>query len=156
MPTYQYVPSRHGVHLPHDSCLKNSDHFLTARTTQSSSSKIWTAEVPFIEPALTTVSKSSGRSRCSVVSSGQDAPPGVQNLSSLPRLIPPASSSSSRSVVPMGASYCPGFFTRPDSEKIDVPGEPSGPSALYQSAPPNTMYGTLASVPTLLTTVGAS
>src|SRR5690242_13969639 len=62
-PTYQYVPSRHGVHLPHDSCLKNSDHFNTACTTQSSSSKIWTADVPFIEPALTTESKSSGRSR---------------------------------------------------------------------------------------------
>ena len=36
------------------------------------------------------------------------------------------------------------------------PGEPSGPIALNQSAPPSTMYGTLASVPTLLTTVGAS
>src|SRR3954447_3340958 len=116
MPTYQYVPSRQGVHLPHDSCLKNSDHFFVARTTQSSSSKIWTADVPFIEPALATASKSSGRSRCSRVSRGQEAPPGVQNLSCLPRLIPPARSRSSRSVVPIGASYWPGFFTRPERE----------------------------------------
>ena len=87
-----------------------------ARTTQSSSSKIMTADVPFIEPAFTAASKSSGMSRCSWVNSGVDEPPGVQNLSSLPRLMPPASSSSSRSVVPIGASYWPGFFTRPDSE----------------------------------------
>src|SRR4051794_22555263 len=131
MPTYQYVPSRHGVHLPHDSCAKNCDHLSTARTTQSSASKICTADVPFIEPACTTESKSSGSSRCSCVSSGQDAPPGVQNLRSRPRLMPPARSMSSPSVVPIGASYCPGFLIRPDSEKIDVPGEPSGPSALY-------------------------
>src|SRR5947209_18869679 len=106
MPTYQYVPSRHGVHLPQDSCRKNSDHFLVARTTQSSSSKICTAEVPFIEPAFATESKSSGRSWCSPVSSGHDAPPGGQNLSSLPLLIPPASTSRSRSVLPIGGSCC--------------------------------------------------
>ena len=90
------------------------------------------------------------------MSSGQDAPPGVQNFTGLSRLMPPAISISSRSVVPIGASYWPGFLIRPDSEKIDVPGEPAGPSSLYQSEPPNTMYGTLARVPTLLTTVGAS
>ena len=59
-------------------------------------------------------------------------------------------------MVPIGASYWPGLATRPDSEKIEVPGEPSGPICLHQSAPPRTMQGTLASVPTLLTTVGAS
>ena len=63
------------------------------------------AGVPFIDPALTAESKSSETSRCSFVNSGVDEPPGVQNLISLPRLIPPAMSMSSRRVVPIGASY---------------------------------------------------
>ena len=41
---------------------------------------------------------------------------GVQNFSSCPGRTPPAISSNSRIVVPMGASYCPGRTTRPDSE----------------------------------------
>ena len=88
------------------------------------------------------------------MNSGVDEPPGVQNFSSCPGRMPPAISSSSRSVVPIGASYCPGRTTRPDSEKIEVPGDFSGPIAFHQSAPPSTIAGTLASVPTLLTTVG--
>ncbi len=63
------------------------------------------ADVPSIDPAVTVESKSSGTSRCSAVNSGVDEPPGVQNLSGLPRLIPPAMSISSRRVVPIGASY---------------------------------------------------
>ena len=50
------------------------------------------------------------------MSIGVDEPPGVQNLTSLPRDMPPAISISSRSVVPIGASYWPGFLMRPDSE----------------------------------------
>src|ERR1700761_2081635 len=140
MPTYQYVPSPHRVPSPPDPLRENCAHLFFPRTAPASSpqlttpadtpppplrppgragppsSKIWTADVPFIEPALTTESKSSGRSRCSVGSSGQEGPPGVQNFSSLPRLMPPASPINSRSVVPIGASYCPGFLTRPDRE----------------------------------------
>ena len=47
---------------------------------------------------------------------GVDEPPGVQNFSGMPSFMPPASSSSSRSVVPSGASYWPGFSTWPESE----------------------------------------
>ena len=50
------------------------------------------------------------------MNSGVDDPPGVQNFSGIPSFIPPASSSSSRSVVPIGASYWPGRVTCPDSE----------------------------------------
>ena len=78
--------------------------------------EIITADVPLIEPALTTASKSSGTSKCSAVNIGVDEPPGVQNFSSRPSRIPPARSSNSRKVVPIGASYCPGLVTRPDSE----------------------------------------
>ena len=42
------------------------------------------------------------------MSSGVDDPPGVQNFSRCPARTPPAYSSSSRSVMPSGASYCPG------------------------------------------------
>ena len=115
-------------------------HFMTARTTQSSSSKIITADVPLIEPALATESKSSGTSRCSAVSSGRGRAAGR------PELQPACRGSCRRPSRAARAAWCPsaprtgpGFLIRPDSEKIDVPGEPSGPSSLYQSAPPSTM-----------------
>ncbi len=47
------------------------------------------------------------------MNSGVDEPPGVQNFSRCPARMPPASSSSSRSVVPSGASYWPGRVTWP-------------------------------------------
>ena len=53
-----------------------------------------------MDPAPAAPSKSSGTSMCSAVNSGVDDPPGVQNFSGIPSFIPPASSSSSRSVVP--------------------------------------------------------
>ena len=73
--------------------------------TQVVSSKICSARVPSIEPASPIASKSSGTSRCSAVRIGVDEPPGVQNFSSWPSRMPPARSSSSRSVMPSGASY---------------------------------------------------
>ena len=82
------------------------------------SSKICSARVPSMDPAAATDSKSSGTSRCWSVSSGVDEPPGVQNFSRCPARIPPARSSSSRSVMPSGASYWPGVVTCPDSEKM--------------------------------------
>ncbi len=88
------------------------------------------------------------------MNSGVDDPPGVQNFSGIPSFIPPASSSSCRSVVPIGASYCPGRVTCPDSEKIFVPGDRSVPTLRYQSDPPVTIDGTDAMVSMLLTTVG--
>ena len=67
-------------------------------------------------PAAAIPSKSIGTSRCSAVSSGVDEPPGVQNFSSWPGCMPPASSMSCRSVMPRPHSYWPGSLTRPDSE----------------------------------------
>ena len=52
---------------------------------------------------------------------GVDDPPGVQNFSRCPALTPPARSSSSRSVMPSGASYWPGVVTCPLSEKMPNP-----------------------------------
>src|SRR5919204_2932181 len=118
------------------------------------SSKIISAAVPSSDPALATSSKSSGTSRCSAVRNGVDEPPGVKNFSVRPFGIPPARSSSSRRVVPSGTSYCPGRTTCPDSEKIFGPGDFGVPIDRHQSAPPSTMYGTLAIVSTLLITVG--
>ena len=62
----QVVPSRHGVHLPHDSRAKNRTTRRQAlhRRRWSRPSRRWRPE-PSIEPALPTVPFSSGRSRCS-------------------------------------------------------------------------------------------
>src|SRR4051794_12733163 len=80
-----------------------------------------------MEPAAPTLSKSSGVSRCSAVNSGVEEPPGVQNLSSCPPRTPPAMSSSSRSVMPSGASYWPGRVTCPDRLKKPKPVDRSVP-----------------------------
>ena len=88
------------------------------------------------------------------MNSGVEEPPGVQNFSSRPPRTPPAMSSSSRSVIPSGASYWPGRVTWPDSEKKPKPVERSVPIDLNQSAPLLTIPGTLAMDSTLLTTVG--
>lgn len=63
-------------------------------------------------------------------------------------------SSSSRSVMPSGASYWPGRVTWPDSEKMPKPLDFSVPIPANQSAPLAMMLGTLAIDSTLLTTVG--
>ena len=88
------------------------------------------------------------------MSSGVDDPPGVQNLSRWPSRTPPAMSSSSRSVIPNGASYCPGRVTWPEREKSPKPAELSVPMDRNQSAPPAMIEGIAAIVSTLLTTVG--
>src|SRR5690606_21209266 len=88
------------------------------------------------------------------VNSGADDPPGVQNFTALPPRIPPARSSSSRGVVPSGASYGPGRVTWPESENRPNPAERSVPIDVNQSAPRATIDGTLAIDSTLLTTVG--
>jgi hypothetical protein len=46
------------------------------------------------------------------------------------------------------------LFTRPEIEYSFGPGDFSVPIDFHQSAPPSTMYGTLAIVSTLFTTVG--
>ena len=89
---------------------------MTAHGTDTVSLKICKAVVPSMEPG--------GRRALEVerdvdVLGGEQRrrrPAGVQNFSGIPSFIPPASSSSSRSVVPIGASYWPGRVTCPDSE----------------------------------------
>src|SRR5690606_41200934 len=88
-----------------------------------------------MDPAAPTDSKSSGVSRCSSVKIGVEEPPGVQNLSRWPARMPPAMSSSSRSVTPSGASYWPGRVTCPDSEKKPNPADFSVPIEVNHSAP---------------------
>ncbi len=65
MRSSQFVPSRHGVHLPHDSRAKNRTTRRQAFTASVVSSMTTMAPEPSIEPALSTVTFSSGRSRCS-------------------------------------------------------------------------------------------
>src|SRR5699024_11302342 len=88
-----------------------------------------------MDPASPTDSKSNGMSRCSSVKIGVDDPPGVQNLRVCPSRIPPAMSSSSRRVMPSGASYWPGLVTCPDREKKPNPADFSVPMEVNHSAP---------------------
>lgn len=85
---------------------------------------------------------------------GVDEPPGVQNFSSWPSRIPPAMSISSRSVMPSGASYWPGRFTWPESEKKPNPALFAVPMPVNHDEPLSMMLGTLAIDSTLFTTVG--
>ncbi len=68
--------------------------------------------------------------------------------------MPPASSSSSRRVIPSGASYWPGRCTCPDTEYSVKPGDFTVPKERNQAAPLRAIAGTLAMDSTLLTTVG--
>ena len=89
------------------------------------------------------------------MNSGVDEPPGVQNFSlCCGSRIPPAMSSSSRRVIPSGASNWPGRRTCPDRLKIPNPVDLSLPMPLNQSAPCNRIGGIEAMLSTLLTTVG--
>lgn len=63
-------------------------------------------------------------------------------------------SSSSRSVMPSGASYWPGLVTWPLREKMPKPLDFSVPIPANQSAPFAMIEGTLAIDSTLFTTVG--
>ena len=110
--------------------------------------------MPSWDPAAATDSKSSGTSRCWSVRIPADDPPAVQNFSRCPARIPPARSSSSRSVVPSGASNVPGVVTWPERLKMAWPLDFSVPMAANQSAPLRMIAGTLAIDSTLFTFVG--
>jgi hypothetical protein len=112
--------------------------------------------VPSIEPAAPTDSKSSGTSRCSSVNSGVDDHPGVQNLIVLfGSRMPPASSISSRMVMPSGASYWPGLLDVPgEAEDAEAGGLLGAHRGLNQSGPCRMIPGTEAMDSTLLTDVG--
>ena len=89
------------------------------------------------------------------MNSGVELPPGVQNFSALSgSRMPPAMSSSSRIVMPSGASNWPGFFTCPERLKMPKPVDFSVPMPVNQSTPSRMMPGTDAIDSTLLTEVG--
>ncbi len=74
---------------------------------------------PSIDPAAATDLEVQRHVQVLAVSSGVDEPPGGPELQRVPgRACRRASSISSRSVMPSGASYWPGVLTCPDSEKI--------------------------------------
>jgi hypothetical protein len=158
MRSSQVVPSRHGVHLPQDSLAKKRTMRQAALTTSVVSSITTIAPEPTIEPALSTVGLSSGRSRCSSKNHIAEAPPGMNAFTARPPRTPPQYSGDSIScrkvVMPLGTSKTPGRFTCPDTENIRMPVEVGAPSALNAAPPFSTIHGTLARVSTLFTMVG--
>src|SRR6202041_2914184 len=78
----------------------------------------------------------------------------AQTLRGYPPRIPPDRSSSSRRVIPSGASYVPGVATWPERLKIPNPFPLSVPPPANQSAPFSKIDGTLAIDSTLFTFVG--
>src|ERR671916_857321 len=70
------VPSRHGVHLPHDSRAKKRTTRQAALTASVVSSITTMAPEPSIDPAAPTAPASSGRSRGPPKKPGAEGPPG--------------------------------------------------------------------------------
>ena len=83
------VPSRQGVHLPHDSSCEKVMKNLAMSTMQSSSSRMIMPPLPMIEPALVSVSKSTGRSSHLAGMQPPAGPPVWMALSCLPPATPP-------------------------------------------------------------------
>ena len=119
-----------------------------------SSSATMPAE-PRREPAFCTPSKLAWMSSSLGNRIGTDDPPGITAFSVRPSRTPPARpSTSSRSVMFIGASYTPGRFTWPLTQYSFGPPFFSGPSPANHSAPFFRISGTFDSVSTLLTAVG--
>src|ERR1700730_6681759 len=85
---------------------------------------------------------------------GQEEPPGITAFSLRPFHTPPASAINSLKGIPMGNSKLPGFSTCPETEKIIVPPELTGPKPANQAAPLRMMVGTDAKLCVLLMVVG--
>ena len=76
-----------------------------------------TAAEPIKQPYFSSVPKSSGILSIDAGRMPPDAPPGRYAWKVCPSAMPPQNSSiNSRTVMPAGASFMPGFFTRPDTE----------------------------------------
>src|SRR5437879_1707293 len=120
-----------------------------------SSSRYTTPPDPAMVFLALSVSKSEGQSASSAVITAEELPPGMIALSFLfPRIPPQYSSSSTRKVVPIGASCTPGSVTCPLTAYRRVPPFLGTPTFANQSPPFSTMTGRFASVSTLLTAVG--
>src|SRR3984885_1064266 len=83
-----------------------------------------------------------------------DDPPGMTALSLRPFHTPPTSAISSLKGIPNGSSKLPGFSTCPETEKIAVPPEFTGPNPANHAAPLRMMVGTEAKLWVLLMVVG--
>src|SRR5262245_37765239 len=118
------------------------------------SSMTITPAEPIIVPAFLRPSTSIVTSISSAVRIAAEPPPGTTALSRPVPLTPPARSISCRSVIDTGASYTPGFFTRPETEYMRVPPCVLVPSPANHAAPRSMIGGTQHSVSTLLTMVG--
>src|SRR6202035_2310291 len=84
----------------------------------------------------------------------QDDPPGMTALSLRPFQTPPHRSMRSLKGIPMGNSKLPGLVTWPETEKITVPPEFTGPRPANHAAPLRMMVGTEAKLWVLLMVVG--
>src|ERR1700722_17473319 len=87
-------------------------------------------------------------------STGQAEPPGITALSLRPFQTPPARAIRSLKGMPSGNSKLPGFSTCPDTEKMMVPPEFTGPKPANHAAPLRRMVGTDAKLCVLLMVVG--
>src|SRR6202167_6535426 len=81
-------------------------------------------------------------------------PPGMTALSLRPFHTPPHSSIRSLKGIPMGNSKLPGLVTWPETEKIAVPPEFTGPKPANHAAPLRRMVGTVAKLCVLFMVVG--
>ncbi len=113
------------------------------------------------EPAMVcftlTASNSMATSSSSGLRMGAEEPPGITAFTLRPAGRPRPYLSSKMSwlkVASSGTSYTPGRFTVPERHTRRVPPDLSVPRPAYQAGPRVKMWGTLASVSTLFTTVG--
>src|SRR6185312_338001 len=149
------VPARHGVHWPQLSSSKNFMRFNAAALMSSLSDKITTACDPTKHPYFSSIPKSSGISAIEAGSIPPEGPPGRYALKTWPSRMPPQNSStSSRIVMPAGASLTPGFFTRPDTEKLRKPLRSWRPCEVAHAAPFSMMSRIQYIVSTFCSSVG--
>ena len=88
----QYVPSRHGVHFPHDSCLKKLTVLLTSQAMSTVSSNIMTEAEPSGDFSLSRqVSYARGVSsvKSFAITISEDAPADMTAFTALSSIIPP-------------------------------------------------------------------
>jgi hypothetical protein len=96
-------PIRHGTHLPHDSLRKKRTTFVASSSMSVPSATTSTAPDPSMLPASSMGPKSRGVSAAAAGRKGALAPPGENAFMAAPsRMPPPYSSTSARTVVPMG------------------------------------------------------
>src|SRR6185437_10514826 len=149
------VPARHGVHWPQLSSSKNFMRFNAAALMSSLSDRITTACDPTKQPYFSSIPKSSGISAIEAGRMPPEAPPGRYPLNVSPSAMPPQYSSiSSFTVMPAGASFTPGSFTRPETEKLRKPLRSWRPCEVTHAAPFSTMSRIQNSVSTFCSKVG--